>query len=556
LKETLAGISAILNGREKITLYKLIVFDLVIGMLDIAFLGGLLFVLNLYTKNAAPAGLSFLPKSLLNPNSLLLVGVFFILFSLKNLFGYIGLKSQHHFFYNVASRLSKRNLISYLAGDYGRFVGIDSSVQVRQISNQPVEFSHYILTNVQQIVSQVILIFFTVVAILFYHPTLFLLLFVLLLPPVVLLGWYIRKRLKDVRSNIKESNQKALQHLYESLTGYVESNVYDKENFFSERYSRYQNQLNENIATQQTLQSLPSRLVEIFAVLGFLILVVINKLSASAPAINMVTIGVFMAAAYKIIPGIVKILNSSGQIKTYRFTLTDLLATKPGTRPRQDGHKVQPISAIAFESIGFTYKNHPVLNNVSFNIKPGDFVGISGESGKGKTTIINLLLGFLAQDGGNICINKTKTNIGDREAYRARISYVKQQSFFINDSIIKNITLSEDGYDAGRLHEAAVISGVEKLVEHYPDGLEKIITENGKNISGGQRQRIMLARALYHDFDLLILDEPFSEMDSASENEILEQLQTLTQHGKMLLFITHNKSSLKYCSKVITLDEK
>ncbi|MEP6612187.1 MAG: ABC transporter ATP-binding protein [Mucilaginibacter sp.] len=556
MKEILSGISAILNGKEKMKLYKLIIFDLVIGVLDIAFLAGLLFVLNLYTKNTAPTRLSFLPQSLLNPKSLLLIGVFFVLFSLKNLFGYIGLKSQHHFFYNVASRLSKRNLFNYLADDYGRFVGIDSSVQVRKISQQPIEFSHYILTNVQQIVSQGILIFFTVFAILFYHPTLFLLLFSLLLPPVVLLGWYIRKRLKAIRTNIKVTNEKALQHLHESLAGYVESNIYTKKDFFSERYSCYQNRLNENIATQQTLQSLPSRLVEVFAVLGFLILVIINKLSTSAPAINMVAVGVFIAAAYKIIPGIVKILNSSGQIKTYKFTLTDLLPTEsPASLPGNTG-AAQPIEAIAFESISFTYKNHAVLNNLSFNMKPGDFVSVSGNSGKGKTTIINLLLGFLTPGGGNICINNTKTGAGDREAYRGRISYVKQQPFFINDTIIKNITLCDDGYDPGKLHEAAIVSGVDKLVERYPDGLEKVITENGKNISGGQRQRVMLARALYHDFDLLILDEPFSEMDSASENDILNHLQPLTEQGKMILFITHNKSSLKYCNKVITLDEE
>ena len=537
-------------------LYKLIVFDLVIGVLDIAFLGGLLFVLNLYTKNSTQIRLSFLPQSLLNPDSLLLIGVFFILFSLKNLFGYIGLKSQHHFFNNVASRLSKRNLLNYLSDDYGRFVGIDSSVQVRKISQQPIEFSHYILTNVQQIVSQVILISFTVLAILFYHPTLFLLLFLLLLAPVVLLGWYIRKRLKNVRDSIKIANEKALQHLHESLAGYLESNVYGKNEFFSERYSGYQNQLNGNIATQQTLQSLPSRLVEVFAVLGFLILVIINKLSPGAPGINMITIGVFMAAAYKIIPGIVKILNSSGQIKTYKFTLTDLLPAETGTSSTRNTITTDPINAIAFENINFTYKNHLVLNNLSFDIKPGDFVGISGNSGKGKTTIINLLLGFLSPGGGNICINNTKSSDVDRVAHRSRISYVKQQPFFINDSIIKNITLSDVGYNPGKLHESAVLSGVEKLVERYPEGMEKIITENGKNISGGQRQRVMLARALYHDFDLLILDEPFSEMDGASENDILTQMKQLTAQGKMILFITHNKSSLKYCNKVITLDEE
>lgn len=556
MKQILAGISAILNSREKIKLYKLIIFDLVIGMLDIAFLGALLFVLNLYTKNTIPAKISFLPQVLLNPGSLLLIVVFFILFSIKNLFGYIGLKSQHHFFYNVASRLSKRNILNYLSDDYSRFVSIDSSVQIRRISQQPIEFSHYILTNFQQIVSQVILIFFTVCAILFYHPTLFLLLFVLLLPPVVLLGWYLRKKLKDVRSHIKITSEKTLQHLHESLAGYVESSIYHKEEFFTDRYSGYQDKLNENIATQQTLQSLPSRLVEIFAVLGFLILVIINKLSADAPAINMLTIGVFMAAAYKIIPGIVKILNSSGQMKTYQFTLTDLLTTERKASPVNVEKTSTAIKLISYEKVHFKYRDQDILHGLSFEIIPGDFVGISGNSGKGKTTIINLLLGFLKPDCGNICINNKISDTDERALYRSRISYVKQQPFFINDTILKNITLSEYDHFPNKLKEAISISGVDRLLEKYPEGLEKIINENGKNISGGQRQRVMLARALYHDFDLLILDEPFSEMDNISENEILKQLQVLAKQGKMILFITHNKASLLFCNKIISVDEE
>lgn len=556
MNQILQGISAILTGREKAKFYKLILFDLVIGVLDIAFLGALLFVLNLYTKNSVSAKASFLPRALLNPGSLLLITLFFALFSIKNFFGYAGLKSQHHFFYGVASRLSQRNILNYLSGDYNRFVDVDSSVQIRHISQQPIEFSRYILTNVQQIVSQLILIFFTVIAILFYHPTLFLLLFILLLPPVVLLGWYIRKKLKDVRDNIKLANEKTLQHLHESLTGYVESNIYQKDDFFTDRYSAYQNHLNDNIATQQTLQSLPSRLVEVFAVLGFLVLVAINKLSAGALAVDMLTVGIFMAAAYKIIPGIVKILNSSGQIKTYKFTITDLLAATDRILLLKRVEPAQAISALAFESISFKYKDRPVLNNLNFDIRPGDFIGISGNSGKGKTTILHILLGFLQPDNGNICINREKSNAEDRARYRSRISYVKQQPFFINDTVLKNITLSEYDHFPNKTKEVVALSGVDKLVEKYPAGLNEIITENGKNISGGQRQRVMLARALYHDFDLLILDEPFSEMDSASETGILEKLRSLTLDGKMILFITHNKKSLEYCNKIIALDEE
>jgi len=555
LKYILKSIFKILDNNEKIKLAKLIIFDLVTGFLDIAFLGGLLLIVNFYTKNTTPPKFLFFYGVLSNPNSLFLIGSFLVLFGIKNWVAYIGLKSQHHFFYAIASRLSKRNMMSFLKGDYSNFVNINSAVQIRKISQQPIEFSHYILTNFQQLISQIILIFFTVCAILLYHPSIFILLFLILLPPVALLAWFIRKKLKDIRVSTKITSEKTIQHLQEALTGYVESNIYHKNDFFSDRYSGYQQQLNENIASQQSLQGLPSRLIEVFAVLGFFILVAINKWSATAPPVDLLTIGVFMVAAYKIIPGIVKILNCTGQMKTYQFTVHDLLPDEQKPFEAQNIRVVESISSVSFKRIYFDYKDRAILKNVNFDLSPGDFAGITGTSGKGKTTLINLLLGHLSPACGTICINNKITNADERKLFWNRISYLKQQPFLIEDSILKNITLSDGGHDAAKLNSAITFCGMDEMLAEFPEGIEKITRENGKNISGGQRQRIMLARALYHNFDLLILDEPFGELDNQSEQCILEKLQLLAQQGKLILFITHNKTSLNYCNKIISLHE-
>ncbi|HWZ03242.1 MAG TPA: ABC transporter ATP-binding protein [Mucilaginibacter sp.] len=554
MKHFILTLFSILTPKEKVKMYLYAVLDSVIGLLDIAFLGGLLLVVNFYASGKLPGNYTAL-QSFSNKNSLLLISVFLILFGLKNWLGYLLSKKEYGFFYSVASRLSKRNVLRYLKGDYAQFVNTDSSVYFRKISQQPIEFSNYILTNVQLIISQSILILFTITAILFYHPGLFLSLFLLLLPPVVLLGWLIKKKLKNVRASIKINSQLTIQHLQESLSGYVESNIYDKDLFFTDRYYHHQQQMNDNIATQQTLQSLPSRLIETFAVFGFFILIAVNKWSANIPAINLLTIGVFMAAAYKIIPGIIKILNSAGQIKTYQFTLNDLSSAADQIPPVKEPQISAPIHSLQFENVHFKYQHHVVLNGLTFSMAPGDFAGMSAPSGKGKTTIINILLGFLEPDNGAVFINDQATSAAGRMLYRQRISYVKQQPFLIHDSILKNITLDDDQCDRNKLDDVISFCGLTPLLEKYPEGLEKVIRENGKNISGGQRQRIMLARALYHDFDLLILDEPFGEMDDLSERIILTQLQSLAQQGKMILFITHNKASLSFCNKIFSMDE-
>ena len=537
-----------LNRHERHKIYRLIFFDAIISLLDIAFLAALLFLLSFYTNGKInPKIADVLQPAIISP--VIAIGIFFILFSLKNWLGYRLLTFQHHFFYDVASRLSKKNLLYYLRSSYEQFIHVDSSVRIRQISQQPVEFSHNILNNLQQIATQSLLILFAVCAILFYHPALFLLLLVFLLPPVVVIGIIIRKRSKQIRAQVQTASQKTIQHLQESLAGYIESNVYDKSDFFTGRYHQYQNELNSNIATQQTLTALPTRLVEVFAILGIFILAVVSQYSSGKSAPDLFTIGVFMAAAYKIIPGMVKILNSLGQIRTYEPTLNSLAGFEDTTTAETISEN---ISSIKFEGVSFAYDTEPVLTNLNFELEPGDMAALWGRSGSGKSTIIHLMIGFLSPKKGSVKINKN-TNPG---LYRLRISYVKQQPYFIHDTLAKNITLDGGNYNVHKMNEVITFCGLNNLLQTYPDGLNTLITENGKNISGGQRQRIMLARALYHDFDVLVLDEPFSEMDKALENDILTQLQLLATKGKIIVLVTHNPNSFNRCNRVIDLDGK
>jgi len=549
LKSFISDILGILNRAEKAKAVTLTAFDVLVCALDIVFLGGLLLLINYYANGNTNKHFFFIYLN--NDHSLLFISIFLVLYGVKNWLGYKVASSENAFFYDVASRLSRQNIMQYLKGDYTSFVNTDSSVQIRRISQQPIEFSNYILTNIQQIITQSILIAFTITAILFYHPLLFLALFVLLVPPVFVVAMFIKSRLGKVRANIKVTGEKTLQHLNESLAGFVESNLYDKDQFFTGRYVQYQQQLNENIATQQSLQVLPARLIEIFAILGLFLLVLISKVALNAQ-VDWLNIGVFMAAAYKIIPGIVKILNSAGQVKTYQFVIDDIKHTKVAARNLATTGQ---ISSIEFKNVGFTYNRHKLINDFSLELLPGDLAGISADSGRGKTTIVNLLLGFLESTSGDIHINYQAADSRQRKAYFNKISYVKQQSFFINDSILKNVILTDGDHDADRLNRAINFSGIGLLADSYPEGIQKVITENGKNISGGQRQRIMLARALYHDFDLLILDEPFSELDEEAEHSLLSKLRQFAGSGKIILLITHNKASLDYCNKIISPDK-
>ena len=422
MKKIAKNIFKILNPAEKKKFVKLILLDVIISVLDISFLALLLFVIHFYTEPHHSISLSYFPFTFLNKYPLLLIVAFFILFSIKNLFGFLVFRMQLRFVYGVASRLSQKKLLNYLDGSYNNYVNIDSSVHIRNISQQPIEFGHYVLGGLQQIISQSILILITIIAILIFNPVLFPLLFAILTPPIILTGFLMKKKLTTIRKMAKPVSEKTLQHLKEALSGYIESNLYGRKDFFSNRYHASQSGFNVFLSEQQAIQNMPSRLIEVFAILGLFVLILINSFTANSNSIELITLGAFMAAAYKIIPGIVKILNSNGQIKTYEFTVNDLLQTEeyPLVKKEQTNNKLY---SVEFRNVSFRYKDELVLDNFSLHISQGDFIGLSGKSGKGKTTVINLLLGFLEADSGCININNVSTTAAVRRQYWENISY-------------------------------------------------------------------------------------------------------------------------------------
>ncbi len=549
----LKDIFNILNADEKRKLWILSISDVVISILDIGFLILLLYVIRFYTLNTPDSSAGYFSLHLFVKYPLLVVILFFVLFTIKNGLGLVVAGAQYDFVYKVASRLSRDVLLNHLNGSYRDFVHIDSSVINRRISQQPIEFCHYVLNGMQQIFSQAVLILVTVVAILTYNPLLFPLLILFLTPPIFFISFIMKRKLNTTLQKGKIASEKAIQHLQEALAGFVESNIYRKNEFFTNRYYRFQEKLNHYLSGKLTLQTVPGRLIEVFAVFGLMILVLASYFTRQNPGMGLVSIGALMIAVYKIIPGIVKITNTVSQVKSYAYSTSGLSKTIL-QNPKTSVPDI-PVSSLRLENICFSYPDKTVLKNFSMELHTGELLGISGISGRGKTTLVHLILGFLNADSGDIHINEKISSPEDRKRFWNRVAYSKQQHFFLHDSIVKNITLQESDFDEDKLTRIVTMTGIDKLIIGLPMGLNTLITENGKNFSGGQRQRILLARALYKDADLIILDEPFSELDEPAERDMLKNLQTITAEGKMIILITHNHEALDYCNKKYFMDE-
>jgi ABC-type bacteriocin/lantibiotic exporter with double-glycine peptidase domain len=555
VKKILRNTWIILDAKEKKQFSILILLDIVISIIDILSLALLLWIIQFYIQPGDSKLSSFFPAWLADKDSIWLIAMFFTFFALKNIAGFYIDKAHYRFNSRVAIRLSANKLINYQNAGYDEFINIDSSKHIRTICIQPFEFCQYVLTGTQQMITQLCLITIAVAAILIFNAKLFLLLLAILLPPVIVVFYLIKRRMSIARKDIQINSQHSYQYVLDALKGYVESNIYNRNAFFLNRFIHSRKKFSTALFNTMLIQGMPGRVIEVFAILGLFILIVIAKWTESNDTTSLLTIGAFMAAAYKIIPGIVKITNISGQMRAYEFSASDMLQSNEATTTINGKSPVISLQSLRLKDVSFNYEAQRVLNKFNMLIRKGDFIGITGASGKGKTTILNILLGFLDTAEGEVIVNDISLKKNSIKAYWPSIAYVRQQSFFIYDTLLRNITLEENEYDKVNLDYATKISGLDTFLAQFPEGLNKMITENGKNISGGQQQRITIARALYKNADLILLDEPFNELDEASETSLLEHFRELAQKGKMIILITHNKKSLSYCSKIISLDE-
>ena len=211
---------------------------------------------------------------------------------------------------------------------------------------------------------------------------------------------------------------------------------------------------------------------------------------------------------------------------------------------------------IELKNISFNYKSNNrgnnVLKNINLSIKKNSITALIGRSGSGKSTIVDILLGLIQQDSGEIFVDGKRI---DQNVSKLKIGYVPQSNFLINDSIKRNVALGvkEVDIDLNKVNKAIELSSLIYDLENNGLDINSMVGEKGSQISGGQAQRIAIARSLYDDPEIIIFDEATSSLDIETEKEILDNLLVLKK-TKTVLLITHNDRILKYCDKVISLE--
>jgi ABC-type multidrug transport system fused ATPase/permease subunit len=345
--------------------------------------------------------------------------------------------------------------------------------------------------------------------------------------------------------------------LLEALGGVKQIKLTKQEGFFVNRFMDPvigKGNANKKI---QVLSVVPRLYLELLAIGGisiiFLVLLIQQK-----PLNNLIPIlGIFMAAAFRLIPSINKIINSI-QIISFSSPVLKLLKEELGIVRKETSNSFEFCSEVKFESqiilnhVSYTYPEsvRKVLDDVCFTIRKGDFVGIIGTTGSGKSTLIDLLVGLLVPDSGDILLDGKKLNTVV-EKWQKLIGYVPQTIYLTDDTLRNNIAfgIQENLIDEQKVRKAILTSQLSDFVDNLPEGLDTLVGERGIRLSGGERQRIAIARALYHDPPILILDEATSSLDNFTEKEFMNAVNAL--HGiKTIIIVAHRLTTVEKCDTV------
>ena len=249
-------------------------------------------------------------------------------------------------------------------------------------------------------------------------------------------------------------------------------------------------------------------------------------------------------------------INSNVSINKLTSEFENALDTKKKYEKKQpDQPEFNFNNSINFKNVSFSYpKKSGILKDINLTILKNSVVGIKGETGSGKSTIIKLLMKLLEPTKGNIEIDGVNLSLLGR-SWQNKIGYIPQNFYILNDTILENIIFSEENSlaDEKKLRNILKISELENVVNNLPDKINTIVGPSGKQISGGQAQRLAIARALYQDKEILIFDEATNSLDEKTESQILKNIQNY-KINKTIIIMSHNSKVLEKCDKVFHIE--
>jgi len=360
-----------------------------------------------------------------------------------------------------------------------------------------------------------------------------------------------------------QANKERFKVVNEAFNSIKEVKLYGLEEFYNKRFQKPSKIYAKNIVSVSVIAQLPRFLLEAVAFGGIISLILILLKNGNSFNSIVPTLALYTFAGYRIIPALQQVYYATTQIKFSNSSLSslhnDLINLKFINKETNDAINTRQFKKISLKNIFFCYPNslRLLFKRLNLNISANTTVGIAGSTGSGKSTLADLILGLLEPQQGELLIDNMPITDNNRRNWQKNIGYVPQKIDLIDDSVSVNIAFGADAKNINqeKLERSARISNIhEFIINELPNGYNTILGENGIRLSGGQRQRIGIARALYHDPQVLVLDEATSALDNLTEKTVMDLLNKL-QNNITIIIISHRLTTLKNCNKIFYLEK-
>ena len=349
--------------------------------------------------------------------------------------------------------------------------------------------------------------------------------------------------------------------LKQTLSLYKEIRIGAKQSYFIDKFLKPTQALYNNATTYHSLQFIPIQIIELLVFSIILVLASYLALNSPSTGYTITSIAVYAFAAYRIVPVLKSIFESTEELlyasPVLKGLLDELESSNTNSQPQQATKEIALYNEIRLQNISFTYpdSSRAILDDINLTISKGKITCINGPSGIGKSTTLDILLGLINPQKGEIYIDQNPLTPKNLKSWQKQIGYVPQQNKIIDGSVAENIAfgMDKEKIDYEQLKNVARLACINNLIEaHLNKGYDTPIGEGQQTLSGGEKQRIAIARALYHNPSLLILDEASNELDEETELVILNNLKHL---GITVLFVSHKPSVSRFCDHTINFSQ-
>ena len=471
--------------------------------------------------------------------------------------------TQNKFSFFLYTDISKKFFKKYINQDYLFHTIHNSAVLIRNVQTEANTFSFGVVYPLIKIISESIIFISICLLLIWYNPLSSLIAIAFFSVAGLILYSFTSRYLTHYGKRRQYHAAELLKALHQGFGSIKEIILYGLEDLFTHNYHKHNLEDAKAGRIKSNLIEIPRFALELVGVVTFVfVILVLLKLNQNISSI-FVIIGVFSFAAIRLLPCVSKIVRA---IQTIKFNsvvieLIDKEFKNYQTFIKSNDEKklLQTTKLIDFEKmkfnkVSFSYPTSKdfVLKNINFEINKDDKIGIMGKSGSGKTTLVNLISGLLKCSEGEIFLNNENIN-QNLIVWQRKIGYVPQSVYIADESVEFNISLNDkNDTDKKKIDSLLQLTGLYEHVYNLQRNIGTIVGERGGRFSGGQCQRLGIARALYRDPSILILDEATSSLDEKTEDSILGSLFDNVK-GKTIITISHRKNSLKYCDKIFDI---